>query len=288
MSHIIQIPGDFSIRTQPVRGLCDAHTHDFLELAYIKNGWTQHTLNGNTRRLEQGDFVLIDFGEVHSYDVISHDLLVINCLFRPSVIDSSLVHCRSFQTLLSSCMIGIGHAYAGIGDYEKIFHDESGQILAILERLDTEFHEQDIGYYPLIRVLLVDLIVQTMRMIQDRTPAESGMEVSWIYEEIRRDAAAPHSLTEYAARFHMRPEALSRLFRRQTGECFSSCLCRSRMELAGRLLLETDAQIPEIAERCGYLDCKAFRESFRRVMGISPREFRKQRTPALFMGKPST
>lgn len=104
-------------------------------------------------------------------------------------------------------------------------------------------------------------------------------------EEIRRDPAAPHFLEEYAARFHMRPEALSRLFVSQAGELFSRMLARQRMQLACRLLLETRAPIPEIAERCGYQDGKSFRETFRRFTGISPREYRKQREAEFLANK---
>lgn len=274
MNRTLQMPGDFSIRTQAVTGFGEPHAHDFLELAYIRSGWAQHTVNGKTRRLEAGDFVLIDFGEVHSYDLAGEGLTVVNCLFQPAAVDPSLSRCRSFRTLLSSCMIGVGYACAGVGEFEKIFHDGQGRILAVLERLEEEFRCRDIGYYPLIRVLLIDLIVQTVRMIGERAPAPSGAEVSWILEELRRDPAAPHTLSGYAAQFHMRPEALSRLFRRQVGEGFAARLRRSRAELACRLLLETKDPVPEIAERCGYLDGKTFREAFRAVTGLSPRAYR--------------
>lgn len=285
MNDIIQLPGRFSIQIRPVRGVCAAHSHDFLEFAYIRTGWTQHTLNGRSRILNAGDFVLLDFGEVHSYDVASKDLEVINCLFQPAAIDPSLRGCRSFRTLLNSGLIGVGYAYSGIREMEKLFHDDTGEIRAILQQLLEEYEQQKIGCAPLIRALLTQLIVQTVRMIRQSAPTDVGIEVSWILDEIRRDAAAPHSLNGYAKRFQMRPEALSRLFRRQSGEGFAEYLRRSRMELACRLLLETDAQVPEIAERCGYLDEKSFREAFRKVVGVSPRQYRGEAMSEFFAKK---
>ncbi len=79
----------------------------------------------------------------------------------------------------------------------------------------------------------------------------------------------------------MRPEALSRLFRRETGEGFAEYLRRQRIALACRLLLETQDSVSLIAERCGYLDGKSFREAFRRTVGMPPREYRRSRPPAL-------
>ena len=101
-------------------------------------------------------------------------------------------------------------------------------------------------------------------------------------EEIRRNPAAAHSLTQYAARFQMRPEALSRLFQKQVGENYSSYLRRRRMEMARQLLLETDISVSDLSERCGYNDSKSFREAFQKTNGLSPREYRKQGKTDLF------
>lgn len=49
----------------------------------------------------------------------------------------------------------------------------------------------------------------------------------------------------------------------------------NRIELACRLLLETDMPISEMAQACGYLDAKTFREAFHRVVGQAPRDYRK-------------
>lgn len=277
----IEMSGTFSIHTMEVPSPCPAHSHDFLEVACIRQGWTRHTINGVTRRLETGDVVLVDFGEVHSFDSGSPDLLVTNCLFQPVLLDSSLASCRAFPELLNSCLFGLGLSCGRAGEREKVFHDRDGRIRAILDRMREETLEQDVGYYAMLRVLLMDLLIQSVRLIGLHVPARPGVETSWILEEIRRDAAADHSLTAYARRFSMRPEALSRLFLRETGEGFGEHLRRRRVELACRLLVETQEPISLIAERCGYLDGKSFREAFRRTVGMSPREYRRDHPPTL-------
>lgn len=266
--------GGFSIQTIRVDLPCRAHSHNFLELAYIKSGWTLHTLNQSRRRLTGGDFMLVDFDEIHSYDEGSADLTVINCLFQPAMVDPALGHCRSFPLLLDNCIPGVGYAGAAFGN--KLLHDDSGRVLSILERLEQEVRQQEVGYLPMLRILLMDLIIQIIRQMGVQTPCRPGVEVAWILEEISRNAAAPHSLSDYARRFQMRPEALSRMFQRQAGEKFSSYLRRKRMEQACRLLLETDKTVLQIAECCGYFDVKAFREAFHQVTGFSPREYRSQ------------
>ena len=54
------------------------HAHNYLELAYIKQGWAKHTRNNDTQKLIAGDYMILDYGEIHSYDIISDDLVVVN------------------------------------------------------------------------------------------------------------------------------------------------------------------------------------------------------------------
>lgn len=280
VEHTLEMAGGFSIQTVGVDLPCKAHSHDFLELAYIKTGWTLHTLNHNCRRLTAGDFMLVDFGETHSYDEGSSDLTVINCLFQPAMVDPALGHCRRFSLLLDSCVPGMGFAGVSLGN--KLLHDDSGNILSILERLEEEVRQQAVGYLPMLRILLMDLTIQIIRQMGMQASCRPGVEVGWILEEINHNAAAPHSLSQYAHRFQMRPEALSRMFRHQVGEGFACYLRRKRMEMACRLLLDTDQSVPQVAESCGYFDVKAFREAFHQITGISPREYRsRNRIPAI-------
>ena len=230
---------------------------------------------------DAGCVVLVDFGEVHSFDGGSADLLVTNCLFQPVLLDPSLASCRAFPALLDSCLPGLGLSCGAAGEREKVFRDREGRVRAVLDRMREETLEQNVGWDAMLRVLLVSLLVEAVRLIGLQVPARPGVETSWILEEIRRDAAADHSLTAYARRFSMRPEALSRLFRRETGEGFAAYLRRQRIALACRLLLETQDSVSLIAERCGYLDGKAFREAFRRTVGMSPRAYRRDRPSVL-------
>ena len=129
MTSLLKMTGSFSIQSQRVSLPCTAHSHEFLEVANVEKGWATHTLNGVSRRLNTGDVVLVNIGEVHSYDSGSSDLTVVNCLFQPGLLDTSLIHCRSFPVLLNSCMPGMGEGCAAFGGKGKIFHDREGEIL---------------------------------------------------------------------------------------------------------------------------------------------------------------
>ncbi|AEI45485.1 helix-turn-helix domain-containing protein [Paenibacillus mucilaginosus] len=84
------------------------------------------------------------------------------------------------------------------------------------------------------------------------------------------------SASDMAERFHMSQAYFSKLFKRETGETFSGCLTRLRMEQAERLLTGTDLLISEVAAGVGYDDPNYFASVFRDTHGVTPTEFRKQ------------
>jgi len=59
------------------------------------------------------------------------------------------------------------------------------------------------------------------------------------------------------------------------GTSYQSLIDGMRFKLATDLLLESDASISNIAAASGYQDNANFARMFRRVGGLSPREFRK-------------
>ncbi len=82
------------------------------------------------------------------------------------------------------------------------------------------------------------------------------------------------SLSRLGEQFDLSEAYLSHLFKQQTGENFSACLERIRMNRAHALLSTTDLPVDEIAEKIGYNSGDTFRRAFRRFHGITPGAYR--------------
>ncbi|BBC03302.1 hypothetical protein BE61_87680 [Bradyrhizobium elkanii USDA 61] len=63
------------------------------------------------------------------------------------------------------------------------------------------------------------------------------------------------------------------------GMTYSDLLDIIRFENASKLLRDTDSKIIEIAFSSGYTDPAHFTRAFRRISGVTPREFRAQSRP---------
>lgn len=83
------------------------------------------------------------------------------------------------------------------------------------------------------------------------------------------------SLQMAADALHVTPNYLSRVFHRETGDTFGSCLAGKRIREAMRLLQNPNLKMYEVAEKTGYSSQHYFSNAFKRVLGISPAEYRK-------------
>lgn len=86
------------------------------------------------------------------------------------------------------------------------------------------------------------------------------------------------TLEGIAQELDIHPVTLSRLFKQQTGENFVHFLIRRKLAYARELLEKTDQKIGDIAEEAGYVDHRYFSHLFKKEYGLTPKEYRRQRS----------
>jgi AraC-like DNA-binding protein len=84
------------------------------------------------------------------------------------------------------------------------------------------------------------------------------------------------SLKEAAAHISMSVPTFTRLFRRMTGTTFIAYLNQWRIDRACTLLLETGSPVLDISLTVGFNNLSHFNRQFRRIAGMTPREYRKR------------
>lgn len=97
-----------------------------------------------------------------------------------------------------------------------------------------------------------------------------------VYTYIRENYFRPISLESIAKIAMMSPIAFSRYFKKNCGAGFVEYLNRVRTNKACYLLRETEYQVQDIANECGFASISNFNKQFRKTEGISPRDYRAQ------------
>lgn len=98
----------------------------------------------------------------------------------------------------------------------------------------------------------------------------SDAVMSWI----ERRYAEPFRLDQLAAELHMSGSYLSRLFRQETGSSITGYLAALRIQRACNLLRSGDQSVEWIGAQVGLPNVSYFIHLFKRMMGISPHQYR--------------
>lgn len=104
----------------------------------------------------------------------------------------------------------------------------------------------------------------------------------FMLEYIQKNYQKTIRLKDISAITHMSISRLSVLFKEKSGISFTKYLIYYRIEKACQLLLSTDLQMKEISTMTGYDDYSQFVKMFRKVVGITPQEYRKSPIPFSF------
>lgn len=253
------------------------HGHTFLELTYIIEGSTEHTLDGKNTTLSKGDYLIVDYGSQHSYQAKSprgYDNL--DCLFLPELLDPILKGTQSLRAVLEHYLLHFNMQALVQNPAQIVFHDDTGRIFELLQRIRDEEQRREAGFTELVRCYLIEILVLTMRRLDDVKTASAGTDITaFLTAYVAEHYMEEITLCELAARLNYSLPYVSKKFKEDTGEPFVQYLQHYRVREGCRLLLSSPYSLNEITERVGYRDSKFFSALVKRTTGMSPAAFRR-------------
>lgn len=254
------------------------HDHEFLELTYIRRGTVEHTLDGQTTTLNEGDYLIVDYGSRHSYNSNSEDGYDnLDCLFLPELLDPILKGTKSFHMLLEHYLLHFNMQALVQNPAHMVFHDETGRINELLRLMEQEAEKREAGYTEMIRCYLVEILLLTMRQLDNARVAATGQDISaYLTAYVAEHYMENFTLQDLAAQLHYSLPYISKRFKEDTGVSFVTYLQNYRVMQGCRLLSSSRRTLSEITEMVGYRDVKFFSSLVKRMTGLSPADFRRQ------------
>ena len=260
------------------------HTHDFTEVTLVAGGAGQLRVGEHLFHIAQGDVFVVPAGMSHGYGLsgdhgrIYHLVLPSPFLQRHGPAFRMVPGFPAFFTLEPHFRRETGFRYR-----LRLEADALPWVVELFERLVQE-SDVDTAVRPLaIEALAVYVLAHLCRLysrqqpIADETAAAHALTqaLQSVFELVAARYREKLSLSDLARAAHLQPNYFCRTFRRVMGTTPVEYLHQYRVQVARRLLRETQQSVTEIAHATGFYDASHFSRVFSRVTGLTPMRYRK-------------
>jgi len=155
---------------------------------------------------------------------------------------------------------------------------DTSLLLPLIHKL-THLKGQEL--YILLLTLLSELstcdyITLSKTSFVDHLPEQYGNRMATVHDFISKNYYRKIYLKEPANLAHMSEQSFSRFFTKIMSRPFFTYLNEYRIQLATRMLLDTDHTVSQIGFECGYDSLPFFYRQFKKFMGCSPMVYQKK------------
>ena len=225
--------------------------------------------------LRHGDMAIIPPGTPH-YIEKDPDTVFYSLSFMPELLSGFGEQFRLAKSFLSG--LG-GDVQARIPlPPEEVFHVEE-----LLAHTLQEFERKPLGYAETIRAYTALLVTLLARVCfeSERGAVPERIEggsrfVLHCMEYVENNFSEHITLEEICRRSAMSKTDFCARFRALTGQTFNGYLNACRVKKAAEWLKE-GRPVSAVSDLCGYRTFSTFYRNFKRIMGVSPREYRAAR-----------
>jgi AraC-like DNA-binding protein len=259
------------------------HAHEFPEINFVVRGHGRHYFEECVFPTTQGDVFVIPPQVKHGY-LCEKNLDVYHLLLAPRFLTQYGGQLR----LLPGYMLffTVEPFFRSKTDFRYQLRLDTPQrkhIMALLESLHQEIVARLPGVETITGALTLHLLVLLCRWYAEQqalstaTPPVHPLRtaIKAVMELVSTRYGKKITLGDMADAAHMQRNYFCRTFHDATGMTPMEYVRQYRMEIARKLLQETESSITEIAHEVGYYDTAHFCRTFSRYAGLPPSSLRR-------------
>jgi AraC-like DNA-binding protein len=253
--------------------------HEQLEIFYALEGRGKYFIEDRSYTFEKGDLFVIGNHELHKSQLIegeSFKAMII--MFNPN-----LATAVDIEDQLDPLTLFYDRP-ADFSHQLKISSELDDKLKFIFKAMMLEYERTE-GYSPrgvvsLLQWVLVELYRAYFNNKQvNDVESFKGLKlkkvVTRVLDYIDEHFTEDINLVDVAQKLNVSPSYLSREFKSSTGFSLIEFISSKRIRYARELLRNTSISVTEIASKAGYNNVTHFHWTFKKMIGISPGQYRK-------------
>ena len=259
------------VKRGPYYNMKQPHFHEQHEIYYLISGERNFTINDHVFKIGKGDLVIIPAGEMHRTTYFAnntHERVAI--LFEDEILNGM------YEEFGKDYIYQVfEHFLVSIPEGRRAYVEElMNRIIYEAEGIDELSDHMQKTYFQELMLFIIRCFKNGPQMGEIDVANDIIQKAAkYIYENSDKNIG----LNEVAEKFGMSSSYFSKKFKAVTGFGFKEYLIGVRIKEASNLLLTTDKSITEIAISCGFNDSNYFGDAFRRIKGMSPNKYRKNK-----------
>lgn len=169
------------------------------------------------------------------------------------------------------------------------YEDLRNILFAMTAEFTCESHKTRC-YTDSLMLKLLDCLVENYQLNRKNLEAnenDNDYRIREIMQYIMANLDKEISLNDLAASMFVSTSTLSRIFKKSTGVYFADYVMQLRIKIAVGYLEYTDQNMTQIALSSGFSNSATFNRAFKKVMGITPSEYREKNKEATALSEKS-
>jgi AraC-like DNA-binding protein len=254
----------------------DLHGHDFSQIVLVTGGRAMHRIGRDAWPLSAGVAFVVKGRDAHEYSN-PDGLTVVYVHYRPEHLTWDLADLATLPGY--HALFTIDPKWRPRDQFKsrlQLTPAELGHALGLVDQLEAELATRGAGFRFLGTALFMQLVAYLSRLY-DRAGHPDSQALSRLaaaISHLETHFIEPVELDDLARIAHMSTRSFLRTFHAATGQSPIAYLIQTRVTRAAERLRKTDDSITDVAYACGFEDSNYFSRQFRRVMGLTPRDYR--------------
>jgi AraC-type DNA-binding domain-containing proteins len=261
------------------------HSHDYMQIWYVCSGTCTHWINDKEQKMVRGDLFVIPPYIVHKIKpIVDENVRIIGLEFSTNFIDD-----RFEDYTKNKGFFDFAYLEPFLVSEEMVkpklalSTDAQVEVENLMKEMLNEYNSENEYFELFIKANLLKLLAIIAREYS-RSP--ENKESNEIFEKYRSAIfnSIQYIQDNYTKEIHLddvcKHSMMSKtyfcyIFKSLIGKTFTEYCTELRIKKALELLTTTDNSITEICYNVGYNDVTHFCRTFKRVVGVSPKIYRK-------------
>jgi len=253
------------------------HWHDALAFNHVVQGETQFQTPQGTTQLNAGDVIFVNSNVLHMNKYVNGTVEMYFHVFQTELLTGGYNPAMEEKYISSVLYNKDLPVYAIRPD-----SSQSRAIVQKLEQIEQLAREEPYGYEWQIRAVLCEVWLLFLQQTRDKQQSVKHRD--------HLDVQRIKVMMDFVHRYYAQPIALEQIAAsasisvRECTRCFNRCIHLSpmryvtdyRVRQAAQKLSDTQMNIMQVAEACGFSSASYFAKVFSQIMGCSPRRYRQK------------